>query len=85
MRVVPDPVNGSRMVPFGGVMSRMSQRMSAIGFTVGWKFWRGVVVNLSLTDPLPMSLPFFWLPYLLYFFGGASSPALRSVLDGLAQ
>jgi hypothetical protein len=36
MPVVPEPAKGSMTSPPGGVTSRTSQRISAIGFTVGW-------------------------------------------------
>lgn len=79
--VLPLPMNGSSTRPLGGVMSRQSQRISSVGFTVGWLFAE------LLSVPSAWKLPGFFVPELQSkgFFYMDSHPSFRSSRVALAQ
>lgn len=76
--VEPEPVNGSRTVPFGGVTSLTKYSISDVGFTVGWKLRCGCT-PFSSNVPIPVDVRVSGR-----LISRSSSPSLRSFLFALA-
>ena len=80
--VEPDPQKGSSSVGLpGGAISLIMYFMSAMGLTVGWLFCLGILLSETL-NPCPF---FASAEYTESFKDIPSNPALRSLLEALAQ